>query len=71
MPKDHTIFYPVGRAMDAAGNILLESNAQGIGGLQQDIPVPITRDVLHRRFVQVENIVQEQARALLVSEAKP
>jgi len=71
MPTDHTIFYPVGRAMDAAGNILLESNAQGVGGITPDIPVPITRDVLHRRFVQVENIVQEQARLLLLSEAKP
>lgn len=68
MPQDHTIFYPVGRTMNADGEILIESNAEGVGGITPDIPVPITRDSLYRRFVNIENIVQQHALDLLLHE---
>ena len=70
MPGGTTLIYPIGRSLDAAGNIQVESNAEGQGGLTPDVLLPVDRDYLYRRFVNVENIVLDKARALLAQDAQ-
>jgi len=45
LPGGYRLEYPIGRSLDADGNILLDSR-NGVGGIQPDVRVPRTRDRL-------------------------
>jgi carboxyl-terminal processing protease len=46
MPGGYSIFFPIGRAVDKDGKILLDSDSTGRGGVSPDIRVPRTLDGL-------------------------
>ncbi len=69
LPDDITLSYPVGRALEAQGQVLVDSNAQGKGGVEPDTRIPLTRETLHRRFVQGRDAVLDEAVAWLGEQA--
>lgn len=65
MPKGHTVLYPIGRALDAQGKILLESDREGNGGVTPDVRVETTQETVQRRFVKNEDVVLERGQQVL------
>jgi carboxyl-terminal processing protease len=65
LPKGHTVFYPVGRALDVAGKILLESDRAGVGGVQPDVRIEATRGNLKKIHVQGEDLALARAQDVL------
>ena len=61
MPKGFTLSYPVGRSLDADGRIQLESNAQGQGGLQPDIRIPLTEDNIRALYKDNQDVLLQEA----------
>lgn len=65
MPTGHTVLYPIGRALDEHGKILLESDREGNGGIAPDVRVEITQETVQRRFVKNEDVVLERGQQVL------
>ena len=65
LPKGHTVFYPIGRALDASGHILIESDKAGTGGIKPDVNIENSLDTLQRQFVKNEDIVLARGQAVL------
>lgn len=65
LPQDITLSYPVGRSLDAQGAILVDSNAQGVGGVTPDVRVPLTLDLLRARFDSGKDILLNEALKVL------
>lgn len=64
MPGGHNVFYPVGRSLDAAGRIQLESDGRK-GGVRPDVQLPVTYEAVEARFQDGEDVLMEKAVALL------
>ncbi len=65
MPGGHDVWYPIGRSLDFFGNIQLEANAEGVGGVTPDVRVPVTFENVRARFVNGEDPLMDRAVALL------
>lgn len=65
LPQDITLSYPVGRSLDEQGSILVDSNAQGEGGVAPDVRIPLTVDLLRTRFDSGKDILLNEATSLL------
>ena len=61
MPDGITVSYPVARSLDKDGNVQIEANAKGEGGIAPTIRIPINTDNLQKIFVDKKDIVLEQA----------
>jgi carboxyl-terminal processing protease len=65
MPEGYSIGYPNGAALDADGNILLDSDYTLNGGVHPDITVPINMDTLKALYVDGKDVLLEEAIAVL------
>lgn len=65
MPGGHNVWYPIGRSLDFFGNIQLEANADGIGGVTPDVRLPVTFENVKARFVDGDDPLRDEAVALL------
>ncbi|MFP4501702.1 MAG: S41 family peptidase [Candidatus Hydrogenedentota bacterium] len=61
LPNDSAAYYPVGRSLNAAGEIQVESNAAGEGGVLPDLKVPVNRDTAEAVFAGGEDVVLDEA----------
>lgn len=61
MPHGITVSYPVARSLDKDGNIQIEGNAQGDGGIAPSIKIPINAENIQKIFVDGKDIVLEKA----------
>jgi carboxyl-terminal processing protease len=57
LPGGHTVFYPVGRAVDDDGKILIESDRDSKGGIAPDVRVPLTRETILQRYEKGEDVI--------------
>lgn len=71
MPRNYTVLYPVGRSLDEAGSIQLESDASGNGGVKPDVLVPFTAEDARKRFVQKQDPLLQTAIEYLKSTPAP
>ncbi len=65
MPKGIMLSYPVGRAVDAAGNTQLDSDAQGNGGVQPDVRLALDESKLRALYVDGADVLLAKAVELL------
>lgn len=68
LPGGATLYYPVGRSIDAEGGILLEADAQGAGGVTPDLRIPLSEETAARIFRDGEDVALETAERLLLGE---
>lgn len=61
LPNDISVWYPLGQSLDEAGNIQVDANAAGKGGVQPDIRLPLNADTLHSIFQEDEDYELESA----------
>lgn len=61
MPNGITVSYPVARSLDKDGNIQIEGNAQGEGGIIPTVKIPINAENIQKIFVDGKDIVLEKA----------
>ncbi len=54
MPRNISVLYPIGRSLDEAMNIQVDADAQGTGGIEPDIRLPINEHSL--RMIYRQNI---------------
>ena len=64
MPNGITLSYPVARSLDKDGQIQIEANAKGEGGITPTIKIPITVESL-QRMAEGKDIVIEKAMEVL------
>ncbi len=65
MPNGITLSYPVARSLDKEGNIQIEGNAQGEGGITPTIRIPINTENIQKIFVDGKDVILEQAKEYL------
>jgi carboxyl-terminal processing protease len=65
MPEGITLSYPVGRSLDAEGNIQVDSDNTGKGGIAPDIRVPMNYETAEARFRKKHDVLIEKAVAAL------
>ena len=61
LPNDHALYFPVGRSLNAEGAVQLESNAQGVGGVQPDIRVPLNEETVRGMYLDQRDVALEYA----------
>ncbi|HOK09725.1 MAG TPA: S41 family peptidase [Candidatus Hydrogenedens sp.] len=61
MPNGITLSYPVARSLNKEGQIQIEANAQGVGGIVPSVKVPITTDTLKQLGTNKKDVVLEYA----------
>lgn len=61
MPLGYLVLYPNGRGLDQNGNILLESDRQGRGGVVPDFRLPQTAETIDANFNQGRDVELEFA----------
>lgn len=65
LPNDLAIYFPIGRSLNAEGAIQLEGDAQGVGGVQPDVRIPLTEETVRRLFIEETDVILERAEELL------
>ncbi|MGC8845237.1 MAG: S41 family peptidase, partial [Candidatus Hydrogenedens sp.] len=61
MPEGITVSYPVARSLDKDGQVQIEANAQGEGGIAPTIKIPMNEDNLQKIFIDKKDIILERA----------
>lgn len=61
LPRDNAVYYPFGRSLDADGNIQLDSDAGGHGGVAPTLPVPLDRERVEAAWRHGEDPVLDAA----------
>jgi carboxyl-terminal processing protease len=64
-PGEWTLTWPAGLSFDVAGDIQLDSDASGVGGVQPDLPIPWTVDNRIAQAADPEGFQIAQAQAWL------
>jgi carboxyl-terminal processing protease len=65
MPGGISLSYPVGRAVDLQGDILVDSGRDLQGGIAPDVRPARTRDLVYARFVENGDVLLGEALSLL------
>lgn len=65
LPEGIGIFYPTGRSLDADGNIQLEADAAGVGGVVPDILLEMTEERAMQIYGVGEDVLLLEAQKLL------
>jgi carboxyl-terminal processing protease len=72
LPNGAAVYYPLGRSLDAEGQIQGESGGEGAGGVAPEVVVPLTRETVHQILVDGQDVVLNAAlEALKAPEAAP
>jgi carboxyl-terminal processing protease len=61
LPGGYTLYYPIGRSLDADYRIQLDSDEDLRGGVTPDIRVPWTEETVHKAFVERQDVLLEFA----------
>jgi len=65
LPEGIVVSFLSGRSLDADGEIQVDANADGIGGVVPDIRVPLTEETVHAIYVEGEDVVLKAAVATM------
>lgn len=71
MPQDYVLSYPVGRSLDAQGNIQVDGNAAGAGGVAPQLRIPLTEETVRALFVERRDLPLEKAVEWLAAQNAP
>ena len=69
--EGYALSYPVGRSLDVDGNIQVDSDAQGKGGVSPDVRVPMTEETARAIFLEDRDVLLEKALELLATTPEP
>jgi len=61
LPEGIAFGFLGGRSLDKNKNIQIDSNADGCGGVQPDIRVPLTYDYVYRQYYEKKDVILEEA----------
>jgi carboxyl-terminal processing protease len=61
LPEGIAFNFLAGRSLDAEGQIQVDTNADGVGGVEPDVRVPLTEETIHAMFVEGRDVVLETA----------
>lgn len=61
MPTDYVLSYPVGRSLNEQGQIQIDGNAKGEGGVAPEIRVPLTEATVRALFVDHKDLLLDKA----------
>jgi carboxyl-terminal processing protease len=61
MPGSYRISYPIARAVDQRGKVIITSNGEGVGGVQPDVLVPLNQKNATDFYVKKIDVVMIEA----------
>jgi hypothetical protein len=61
LPGGYTLHDPIGRSLDAAHRVQLDTDAELRGGVEPDVRVPWTEEAARRTFVEGQDVVLDAA----------
>ena len=71
MPNGYIVLYPNARCVDLDGNILLESDKNGVGGVVPDLRIPRTPETISASFVEGKDVELDFAVGVLSEQRDP